>query len=174
MIIATLRQQDLLPLLAFELENRAWFEQSVEARAPDFYTADGVAAHIADYLAALRAGTMHPCLLLDEHGAILGRSNLRDINADRHSAEIGYRLGQRHTGQGLATIALDKMKQLARQQWQLEELNAYITMQNIASSRVVLKSGFVLQDTAPIPASIAGEMRDSFHYRCLLNPEPAL
>ena len=78
MKIRTLQADDVARLLAFELANRAWFEQHVEARSPAFYSAAGVSAHISDYLDSYQAGIMHPCVLTSDDGAaIIGRANLR-------------------------------------------------------------------------------------------------
>lgn len=67
-------------MLAFELDNRDWFEQHVAARAPAFYTPAGVATHIQEYLDAHDHGVLLPCVLLDDDGAIVGRANLRHID----------------------------------------------------------------------------------------------
>ncbi|MGG1685217.1 GNAT family N-acetyltransferase [Pseudalkalibacillus sp. NRS-1564] len=42
----------------------------------------------------------------DENGTILGRINLVDSNPSNNSVELGYRIGEENTGNGIATKAL--------------------------------------------------------------------
>ena len=69
MKVRTLQADDGERLLTFELANRAWFEQHVEARSPAFYSRAGVGAHIAEYLDSFNAGAMHPCVLTSDDGS---------------------------------------------------------------------------------------------------------
>ncbi|MQA20987.1 GNAT family N-acetyltransferase [Rugamonas rivuli] len=142
-IIKTLQAQDAAPLLQFELENRAWFEQHIAPRDEAFYTPQGVQRHIDQYLDGYAKGTWHPCLLLDASGRIVGRANLKDIDSTTASAEAGYRIARDAAGQGLATRALLHLVALAQQQWRLQHLLAYVTDNNPASARVLNKCAFV-------------------------------
>ncbi len=142
MHIRPLQAADTDALLAFEAANRRWFEQHVEARAPEFYTLPGVALHIASYLDDYRHGRMHPCVLLDHAGAIIGRANLRHIDAAAGHAEVGYRIAADQLGRGLASSALRHLQELAQTQWGLKQLHAWVSTENIASTRVIEKCGF--------------------------------
>ena len=142
-IIKTLQTQDAAPLLQFELENRAWFEQHIAPRDEDFYTLQGVQRHIGHYLDGYANGTWHPCLLFDAGGRIVGRANLKDIDRNTASAEVGYRIARDAAGRGLATRALLHLVVLAQQQWRLQHLLAYVTDNNRASARVLNKCAFV-------------------------------
>ncbi|MQA40128.1 GNAT family N-acetyltransferase [Rugamonas aquatica] len=142
-IIKTLQTQDAAPLLQFELENRAWFEQYIAPRDESFYTPHGVQRHIEHYLDGYANGTWHPCLLLDTGGRVVGRANLKDINRHTASAEAGYRIARDAAGQGLATRALQHLIALAQEQWRLQQLQAYVTDNNLASVRVLNKCAFV-------------------------------
>lgn len=168
MMIRTLQDDDAERLLAFELENRAWFEQHVEARAADFYTLEGVAAQIADYLAAHGEGTMHPCVMLDDDGAIIGRANLRHIDTDAGTGEVGYRVAHNQARKGLGSQALEHLQQLARDEYGLTILNAWITDENLGSRRIVEKCGFHRSDLAPVSVRIRGGERHSHLYQCHL------
>lgn len=141
--IRTLRLEDAPQLLAFEQDNRAWFERHIEPRPDGFYSADGVLAHIRHFLAGHAGGSLHPCVMLDEHGQLLGRANLKDIDRQAETAEVGYRVGQEHAGKGLATAALRHLIGLARDEWRLARLNAYAIDGNAASIRVLERCGFV-------------------------------
>lgn len=165
MQIRTLRLADAPALLEFELANRDWFESNVDARAPDFYNLAGVTAHIEDYLARHATGSMHPCVLVDEEGAIVGRCNLKDIDHAALRAEVGYRIASYACGRGLAGAALAHLMGLAYGQWQLTGLDAHVTVANAASARVLERAGFTLAGPSEIQAHIAGRDLACLHYR---------
>ncbi len=164
MQIRTLSSADAPALLEFELANRGWFESQVDARAPDFYNLAGVGAHIDDYLARFAAGSMHPCLLLED-GNIIGRCNLKDIDHSGLRATVGYRIAATAIGRGLAGAALSHLMELAYGQWQLAGLDAHVTIANAASARVLERSGFSLAGPSPLQAHVAGQLIGCLHYR---------
>ncbi|MBV7537020.1 GNAT family N-acetyltransferase [Duganella sp. sic0402] len=170
MNLRTLQAADVTRLLAFELDNRSWFEQHVEARATAFYTPAGVASHIADYLAEHAAGTLHPCVLTSDDGsAIIGRANLRKIDRSNGVGEVGYRIGHAQARQGLGSRALDHLMGLARQQYQLRILNAWISPQNLGSRRILEKAGFSRDAlAAPHVVQVNGVQHASHLYQCHL------
>lgn len=154
--IRELRASDAAALLAFEVQNRAWFEAHIDARAPTFYTAQGVAEHIDGYLADFALGAWHPFVIEDASGAIVGRANLKSIDARQRCAEVGYRVGQPVCGQGLATLALQHLIREARQRWQLTHLVAYVFKDNLGSRRVLERCGFLAEQADD---QAAGECR---------------
>lgn len=165
MQIRTLRLSDAPALLEFELANRGWFESHIDARPPDFYNLAGVAAHIEDYLARHTDGTMHPCLLVEEDGDIVGRCNLKDIDYATRRAEVGYRIASYASGRGLAGAALSHLMDLAYGQWRLAGLDAHVTIANAASARVLERAGFTLAGPSPIVAVVAEQQLACLHYR---------
>lgn len=172
MKIRTLQADDGARLLAFEAQNRAWFEQHVAARDPAFYTAAGVAAHIGAYLQqyAAGAGVMHPCVLTSDDGAmIVGRANLRHIARQAGTGEVGYRIGHDQARQGLGGMALAHLRQLARERYGLRILSAWITPQNHGSLRVAEQCGFQRDATAaPVLVQVDGAQRAAYLYQCRL------
>jgi len=134
---------DAQDLLAFEVENRNWFEQYVTPRDDRFYTSVGVEDHIRAYLIARQQQRFHGCVVVNDAGKIIARANLREINMKRHSAEVGYRVGQAYTGLGVASEATRYLIQLAYGEWQIQDLRGFVSVQNPASSRVLEKNGFV-------------------------------
>lgn len=170
MKIRTLQADDVERLLAFELENRSWFEQHVEARDPSFYSHAGVAAHIADYLSSHAAGAMHPCVLTSDDGtAIIGRANLRHINREAGTGEVGYRIAHSEARKGLASGALMHLQELARVQYGLRILNAWISEQNAGSRRVMDKCSFTRDAlAAPVVVQVNGADHASHLYQCRL------
>jgi len=140
--IRTLRADDTAALLAFEIANRAWFERHIEPRDAAFYSPQGVAAHIAAYLSGHAAGTWHPFVLQDAAGRIVGRANLKDIDRAAGTAEIGYRIAQDASGQGLATLAVRHLIHEATSRWQLTQLVANVYADNLGSRKVLARCGF--------------------------------
>jgi len=126
-------------LLAFERENRAYFAASIPDRGDEFF-AEFDARH-AQLLAQQAAGTDYFHLLVVEGGEVVGRVNLIEV-ADG-SAELGYRMAQKVAGQGLATAAVGKVRELAATKYGLTRLRARVTLDNPASRKVLEYNGFV-------------------------------
>lgn len=170
--IRTLRPDDAAPLLAFEQANRAWFERHIDGRPDDFYSIDGVHAHVAQFLDEHAQGRMHPCVILDEHGQLIGRANLKDIDRQQGVAEVGYRIGEQQAGKGLATAALQYLIALAQDEWRLQRLCACAIDGNAASIRVLERCGFVQGVAVPDIAIVAGNVVDGHAYALELQAAP--
>jgi len=143
--VRELNSSDTEALLAFEIQNREWFEAHIDARDPAFYTLHGVAEHIQSYLSDFTCGTWHPFVIEDPNGEIVGRANLKNIDAANSTAEVGYRIDQCACGQGLATLALRQLIQQAQMRWELRQLVAYVYEANIGSKKVLSRCGFLLE-----------------------------
>ena len=126
-------------LLAFERENRAYFAAVVPDRGDEFFAEFDT--QYTQLLACQAAGTDYFHLLVTEDGEVLGRVNLFKV-ADG-SAELGYRIAQKAAGQGLATAAVRKMRELAASEYGLTRLRARVTLDNPASRKVLEHNGFV-------------------------------
>ncbi|WP_019580153.1 GNAT family N-acetyltransferase [Pseudomonas mandelii] len=143
--IRTLQSTDAEALLAFELDNREWFERHIDARGSAFYSVQGVTDHIDAYLADFAAGTWHPFVIEDDAGNIVGRANLKGIDMTERSAEVGYRIAQNACGQGLATLAVRHLIQQAQLHWNLKQLVATVYAENIGSAKVLKRCGFLIE-----------------------------
>jgi [ribosomal protein S5]-alanine N-acetyltransferase len=126
-------------LLAFERENRAYFAASVPDRGDEFF-AEFDTRH-AQLLKLQAAGTDYFHLLVAERGEVVGRVNLTRVA--NGSAELGYRIAQKAAGQGLATAAVRKVRELAATEYGLTRLHARVTLDNPASRTVLEHNGFV-------------------------------
>lgn len=126
-------------LLAFERENRAYFAAIVPDRGDEFFAEFDT--RYAQLIESQAAGTNYFHLLVTERGAVVGRVNLTDV-ADG-SAELGYRIAQQAAGQGLATAAVGKVRELAATKYGLTRLRARVTQDNPASRKVLEHNGFV-------------------------------
>lgn len=143
--VRELRKTDAEALLAFEIQNREWFESHIDARDPTFYSLQGVADHIESYLSDFAIGAWHPFVIEDSSERIVGRANLKSINSSTGSAQVGYRIDQRVCGQGLATLALRHLIQEAQMRWGLTQLVAYAYKENFGSIKVLDRCGFLLE-----------------------------
>lgn len=132
--LAPLSLSDVPALMAFEVENRIWFETQVGPRPDTYWQLNSLTEVIK---AQVAAGEM--MFLIKRDGAILGRLNLTAV--EHGVAQLGYRIAQAQTGQGIATRAVTLAIDLARTRglWALE---ARVLDSNAASKRVLEKTGF--------------------------------
>lgn len=156
--IRELRTSDSHALLAFEIDNREWFEAYIEARDPSFYSLAGVTEHIDSYLSDFASGAWHPFVIEGTTGKIVGRANLKGIDSSGRTAQVGYRIGQRACGQGLATMALRHLIEVAHKHWGLTQLVGYAYPENTGSITVLGRCGFLPEDP-PSHESIEDERR---------------
>ena len=126
-------------LFAFERENRAYFAASIPDRGDEFFAEFDT--RYAQLLALQAAGTDYFHLLVAEGGEVVGRVNLYEVA--NGSAELGYRIAQKAAGQGLATAAVRKVRELAATEYGLTKLRARATLDNPASRKVLEHNGFV-------------------------------
>ncbi|MFZ0180796.1 MAG: GNAT family N-acetyltransferase [Candidatus Dormiibacterota bacterium] len=134
-----LRPDHEAAILDFELANRAYFAESISDRGDDFY--EHFAERYRALLAEQEAGLSIGHVLVDGHGAVVGRFNLYELKDG--AAEVGYRIAQRVAGRGVATSGLRRMCRLARDEYGLRTLRAATSNENAASRRVLMKAGFV-------------------------------
>jgi [ribosomal protein S5]-alanine N-acetyltransferase len=134
-----LRADHAPALLAFELANRAYFAASIPDRGDKFF--EQFASRHQALLAEQDAGICIFHVLVGEDGSILGRFNLVDI--DSCTAELGYRVAEHAAGRGVATSAVRELCALAAAQYGLRSIRAATSLTNVASQRVLAKSGFV-------------------------------
>jgi ribosomal-protein-alanine N-acetyltransferase len=141
-----------LDVLAFELCNRGYFAATISDRGDAFF--DHFTELYAALLAEQEAGTCACYGLIGENGALLGRFNLYDLKDE--AAVVGYRMGQRYTGCGLATTYVRELCGLAGTRHGLRTLRAAASDANVASQRVLLKAEFVPVGPAD-PSSLGGK-----------------
>ncbi|NJP99874.1 GNAT family N-acetyltransferase [Streptomyces zingiberis] len=160
-----LRADHAEALLAFERENREYFARSVPDRGDAYF--DGFPARHRALLAEQAAGACHFHVVLDERGELVGRVNLVDVRRDTDGrdgaeAELGYRVGERAAGRGVATAAVTEVCRPAAEEYGLTALTAEATLDNPASRAVLTRTGF-----APV-GDIVLAGRPGTRYRRLL------
>jgi ribosomal-protein-alanine N-acetyltransferase len=126
-------------LLAFELTNRAYFATSISDRGDEYFRrfTEGLTGLLAEQ--ASGDGAFY--LLIADDGSVMGRFNLK--LAEDGTAELGYRVAEAATGQGVATTAVEQLCRVAPQRHGVRTVRAATSLANLASQRVLLKAGFV-------------------------------
>lgn len=126
--------EDTPALHLFEKRNRTWFETHVGARADSYWNLDSLTEVVRDQV---EAGEL--MFLLKDQSEIVGRVNLTGVDAG--VAQLGYRIGEDHAGQGAATRGVALVIDVARTLglWALE---ARVKLVTPASMRVLEKNGF--------------------------------
>lgn len=150
-----LRADHAEALLAFELENREYFARSIPDRG-DAYFADFAALHRAR-LAEQDAGICHFHLVMDGEGHLLGRVNLIDV--EDGSAELGYRVGERAAGKGVATAAVAEVCRAAGTAYGLTSLVALTDLDNLASRTVLERNSFAFVEEITVGGRPAARYR---------------
>lgn len=133
-----LTRDHLDAVLAFELENRAYFAESITDRGDEFF--ETFSAHHRALLDEQDAGMCAFFVLVDSDGSVVGRFNLYDVESG--TARVGYRVAQRVANRGVATRALSNLCRRAAQDHGLRTLTADTSTANLASQRVLEKAGF--------------------------------
>lgn len=126
-------------LLAFERENRAYFAASIPDRGDEYFAEFDT--QYAQLVASQATGTEYLHVLVTERGEVVGRVNLTAVAEG--SAELGYRIAQKAAGQGLATAAVRRVRELAATEYGLTRLRARVKLDNPASRKVLEHNGFV-------------------------------
>jgi len=138
---------DAEELYVFELKNRTYFEQSIPSRGDDYYMPEIFKQRHASLLQEQRDGTSFFYLITDEGGEIMGRISLVDRDVTTKRAELGYRIGQNHTGKGIAKAAVRLLIGQCRKLG-IKEIQAKTTDGNIASQKILISNGFRQENTA--------------------------
>lgn len=139
--IEKLHKKDAEELFNFETENRAYFEKSVPSRGEEYYDFETFRKKHQDLLEEQENGISYFYLIKDKNSSIVGRMNLVDIDRNKRTGHIGYRVGEIHTGKGIANKAL-KLLLMDISKENIREVHAKTTSNNIASQKVLEKNGF--------------------------------
>jgi ribosomal-protein-alanine N-acetyltransferase len=155
---------DAPSLLAFELENRAFFEHWINGRDPGYYSLEAVREAIAQADAARRDDQGYQYLAI-EGGRIVGRVNLTRIQRERFNcADLGYRVGERDAGRGVAGRATALCLREAFGPLDFWRIQATARPENRASVRVLERNGFAAFGHSRRCLHLHGEWRDLLHF----------
>lgn len=128
------------------------------SRMPHPYTK----AHAVDFVRRANAGEIGKCvyaITLAQNGTFVGCCGINyRRGAGKDELEIGYWLGEPHWGKGYATEAAHALVDLVFRATQVEKLYASCRVSNIASRRVLYKSGFQYTNTGMMDSINAGNV----------------
>jgi len=165
---------DVTPLLAFELENRAHFEQWIHARGQHFYAEAAVRASITTAIQHREHDQAYSWLVWQDN-CIAGRVNLTGVmRAYFNRAILGYRIGHAFQGRGLATRAVALVLKQAFDELGLWRIEANVRLDNVASLRVLERNGFRRFGQSRDSFHLAGRWFDLVHFECRSPHGPSL
>ncbi|ENQ3105260.1 GNAT family N-acetyltransferase [Bacillus cereus] len=156
--IEKLKEQDAEELFAFECSNRDFFEKTVPSRGEDYYIFETFQKIFYELLQEQFEGISYFHLIRNHEGTIVGRINLVDIEKDKELGYLGYRIGEKYVGRGIATKSVKLLLEEA-ENYHVTEIHAKTTMDNIASQKVLEKSYF-----SRIPMDTNIDQTDFIHY----------
>jgi [ribosomal protein S5]-alanine N-acetyltransferase len=134
--------EDVEALLAFELENRDYFEQWVRARPESYYSLSAVRDAIHAALDNINSDRAYE-FLVRFNDQIVGRVNLVGVTRSCfNKATLGYRIGQRFSGNGYASKAVKLAIEVAERGLRLSRIEAMVRPENVGSIRVLERCGF--------------------------------
>ena len=161
--LEALHINDAESLFEFELENRTFFEEMVPSRGDDYYIFEIFKRRQQALLDEQAQGRSYFYLIKNNNGSILGRMNVIDIDETQKTGHVGYRVGQRYIGKGIASKALKLLLKVASEMG-LATIQAKTTTNNKASQIVLEKNGFTLIATRNEEFEFAGQKVQFLHY----------
>ncbi|MFQ3559571.1 GNAT family protein [Streptomyces gramineus] len=168
---------DAKPLSAAYAGNRKHLEPWEPLRPDSFFTVEGQTERIDGLLRQAADGIMVPWVMEAAPGrGIVGAITLSGISLGPFcSAYVGYWVAGDQQGRGLASAALERVCEIARDDLGLHRIEASTLIDNTTSQRVLKKCGFETIGDAPHYLHINGEWRDSrLFQRVLHDRDPAL
>ncbi|MEU9400194.1 GNAT family protein [Streptomyces sp. SID4985] len=159
--LRTLAHGDAPGLAAAYTDNRAHLAPWEPVRPDSFFTADGQAERIEGLLRSYADGTVAPWIIETPDGRIAGAITLSGISRGPFcSASVGYWVAADQQNRGLASAALERVCDLARDRLGLHRVEASTLTDNTGSQRVLEKCGFAPIGLAPEYLHINGAWRD--------------
>ncbi len=138
-VLREISEEDALDVLHFESSNSTFFEKWVPARGPEHFEEMSLRQVISD----LMVDPDRFYLVRSQSNELVGRINLRNLDkAPQGTAELGYRVGEKHLGKGYAKAAVLSIAAQMRAEGTLTHLEAFAADNNPASSNVLLACGF--------------------------------
>lgn len=164
---------DAADVLRFELENRAYFEETLPPRAEHSYTPSGVERAIAVAVDDRRHDRAYGYLIRNRAGELVGRVNLVDIERGPvQSAQLGYRIARKHGRRGHATRAVDLAVCAAFDDHDLRRIEAATAPTNRGSQIVLVRNGFEFWGRAHRSLMVRGAWVDSVYFERHRDDDP--
>lgn len=158
---------DVASVAEYANNRKIWM--NLRDRFPHPYTRRDARA----FIAAVRARDPETMFAIAVDGqAVGGIGFVLHEDVERISAEIGYWLGERFWGRGIATDALKAVTAHAIRQHGLTRIYAVPFAWNTASARVLEKAGYVLEGRLRKSAIKDGIVTDQLQYAFIAADDP--
>ncbi|MDQ0796084.1 GNAT family N-acetyltransferase [Streptomyces sp. B1I3] len=155
------------------IRSRSYMRRWEPERPASFYTPEGQRQRLTGLLADRDAGRAMPWVLADEEDRVVGAMTLASIERGPfRNARLGYWVDVDRAGRGLATAAVGRVCEAARDGLGLHRIEAGTVVDNTASQRVLTKCGFVQIGTAPRYLHIDGAWADHRLFQRILHDGP--
>lgn len=153
---------DAPALLELRSSNREFFEPWEPLQSPRHFTLEGQLHEIAQSMHDRAHDRRYVFLMtLGDTGEIVGRVALSNVARGAwQSATIGYYVARDHNGRGYATDGVRKALRFAFEDAGLHRVQGAVIRSNVASLRVLQKTGFRSEGVARRYLQINGEWRD--------------
>jgi ribosomal-protein-alanine N-acetyltransferase len=163
--IELVSRENAQDILNFEIENRLFFNSFVSARPERYYEPEYFMELINSIVAEQREGLCYMYVIRRADGEMVGRVNLFGVTEEPvPQAELGYRVGERHQGQGYATKAVALALQEGFVTYGLQRIEAGTSQENMGSQNVLLKNGFNFIGRSSEGAQVNGQLVGSLEY----------
>ncbi|MEU8345778.1 GNAT family protein [Spirillospora sp. NPDC048832] len=158
--LRVVQMADAEPLAALYRENREYLRPWEPERDDAYFTADGQRDNLHDLIEAYAVGEMWPGLILVD-GEIAGRITLNNVlRGPLQSCFVGYWVARAHAGHGVATEALGQALDVAFGALRLHRVEAFTSVDNHASQRVLRNNGFTPVGTSRRHIHLDGRWHD--------------
>jgi ribosomal-protein-alanine N-acetyltransferase len=169
--VRPLQASDAGALAAAYTRNREHLAPWDPVRPSDFYTTAGQEQAVVDQLRLVDSGLL-ATWVLEHDGDVVGRVSLNNIvRGVLASASVGYWVDVLHTRRGLASALVEHACAEALAMG-LHRVEAGTMLHNVASQKVLLRSGFEKYGMAPKFLFIAGDWQDHNLYQRILHDHP--
>ncbi|MFB7917725.1 GNAT family N-acetyltransferase [Streptomyces sp. NPDC056061] len=164
---------DAASLAASLTRSRAYMRPWEPVRPETFYTERGQRERLEGLIADRDAGRSMSWVFADEQDRAVGAISLNGIVLGPfRSGTLGYWIDVEYAGRGLATAAVLRVCEMARDELRLHRVEAGTVLHNVASQRVLVKCGFEEYGVAPRILHIDGEWRDHRMFQRILHDDP--
>lgn len=159
--IKLLKEADTGELFKFESENRRFFELTVPSRGDDYYQFETFTVRNRQLIKEQVDGLSKFYLIKNDTEEIVGRINLVDIDHKNNIADIGFRIGEEHAGNGIGNQALNLLLETSLS---VKKIRGKTTNVNHASQKVLEKNNFKKVDIDEEIFEMNGQNLMFFHY----------
>ena len=108
-------------------------------------------------------------LIKDANGTICGRINVRDIDQNTESGELGYRVGHAYGSKGIASNSVRKLLIYLAEHSSLKYVDAYALVGNVGSNKILSNTGFDLVERVESYAVFKGKNQNANYYLKVLS-----